>query len=95
MDSGGSGPRTPGKPPKADPVEIGASNRQRFAEQRPRQHLRDELLGVLPGTVVVGTVRDNGGKSIRVVPGTNQVVAMSGFAGWKRRSVFSKSVPKQ
>ena len=45
-----------------------------FAFQRVEQDQRDELLGELPDAVVVGGVRDEGGKAVGVVPGADQMV---------------------
>ena len=60
--------------PVADVLSL-AVDRQRFAVADVVDEQRDELLGELVGTVVVGTVGDKRGHSVGVMVGADEVVA--------------------
>ena len=54
-----------------------------FAGRRFENHDRDQLLGKLPGAVIVGAICEYHWQFIGVMPGTHQVI---------RRAVFRRSV---
>ena len=57
-----------------------AIKRYRLARHRLKDHHRDQLLGELPGAVIVGAVGEHHRQAVGVVPGAHQMVA-GGLAG--------------
>ena len=74
------------------PVGAVAVDRQRLALQRVQRHQRDQLLGKLPGPVVVGRVGDDRRQPVGVVPRAHQMVGRRLAGGIRAARIVARGL---